>query len=248
MMFRRRWTIDPPTRTADVGFAVALMDLDKFKEVNDTLGHHNGDLLLQAAAQRLRSTVRPDDIVARLGGDEFGILLSGVADTGTAGALAPRCCSSRSSPRSVAQDLTLEVGASIGIALFPTHGHDADTLIQRADVAMYEAKSGYSGHAVYSPSRIRTAPRGWPCRRAASGHRGGASWRVAYQPKVDLARRPDHRCRGAGPLASTRLRGLIRADEFVPVRRAHRTSAAADPACPGARSGSAPAGARRLSR
>ena len=202
-------------RTATDGFAVLLLDLDKFKEVNDTLGHYNGDRVLIAAADRLRDSVRPGDIVARLGGDEFGILLDGVLSPVDASVLAQRLLDALTAPFSV-QDLTLEVGASIGIALFPLHGHDVDTLVQRADVAMYEAKSGYSGCAVYSPehdsySPARLALVGELRRAIEDGEVG-----VAYQPKVDLR---DGRIIGAEALVRWRhpLRGDVPADEFVPV-------------------------------
>ena len=202
-------------RTAAGGFAVLLMDLDKFKEVNDTLGHHNGDQVLIAVADRLRDSVRPPDIVARLGGDEFGILLDGILSPTDATALAQRLLEALSAPFSI-QDLTLEVGASIGIALFPLHGGDVDTLVQRADVAMYEAKSGYRGCAVYSPehdsySPARLALVGELRRAIDEGELG-----VVYQPKVDLR---DGRIIGAEALVRWRhpLRGDVPADEFVPV-------------------------------
>ena len=167
------------------GFAVLIMDLDKFKEVNDTLGHHNGDLVLVAGADRLRASVRPTDLVARLGGDEFGILLDGVGGAEDALGLARRLTDALAAPFSV-QDLTLDVGASIGIALFPLHGHDVETLVQRADVAMYEAKRGYRGVAVYSPEQDPYSP----ARLALVGELRRAieegELRVVFQPKVDL--------------------------------------------------------------
>jgi diguanylate cyclase (GGDEF)-like protein len=192
-----------------------LMDLDKFKEVNDTLGHHNGDLLLEAVAQRLRSTVRPDDLVARLGGDEFGVLLPGVDDIEAAGALASRLLLSLAAPFA-AQELTLEVGASVGIAMYPMHGLDVDTLIQRADVAMYEAKSSYRGHEIYDPGQDSYSP----ARLALVGELRRAidenQLTVFYQPKVAVA---DGRIVGAEALVRWQhpTRGLIGADEFVPV-------------------------------
>jgi diguanylate cyclase (GGDEF)-like protein len=200
---------------SDRGFAVAIMDLDKFKEVNDTLGHHNGDLLLEAVAERLRSTIRPADMVARLGGDEFGILLPGVGDTEAAGALASRLLLSLAEPFS-AQELTLEVGASIGIALYPTHGLDVDTLIQRADVAMYEAKSSYRGHEIYDPGQDSYSP----ARLALVGELRRAidesQLTVFFQPKVAVV---DGRIVGAEALVRWQhpTRGLLSADEFVPV-------------------------------
>jgi diguanylate cyclase (GGDEF)-like protein len=191
------------------------MDLDKFKEVNDTLGHHNGDIVLIAVANRLRESMRPDDLVARLGGDEFGILLAGVSNPGAATALSQRLLNVLTPPFSV-QHLTLEVGATIGIALFPTHGGDVDTLVQRADVAMYEAKRAYVGHMVYAPEHDPYSP----ARLALIGELRQAidhgDLGVVYQPKVDLR---DGRIIGAEALVRWRhpVRGDIPPDEFVPV-------------------------------
>ena len=202
-------------RSTGTGFAVLIMDLDKFKEVNDTLGHHNGDRILVAAADRLRASVRPGDIVARLGGDEFGVLLEGVTDADDALGLARRLTGALAAPFTV-QDLTLEVSASIGIALFPVHGRDVDTLVQRADVAMYDAKSGYRGCAVYSPEQDPYSP----ARLALVGELRRAidegELRVVFQPKVDLQ---DGRIVGAEALVRWRhpVRGEVRPDEFVPI-------------------------------
>jgi diguanylate cyclase (GGDEF)-like protein len=133
-----------PTR-----FAVMLMDLDRFKEINDTLGHHHGDRLLRLVGARLNEAVRDRDTVARLGGDEFVILLAELADLETSDALVERIRESLRAPFPL-DDLSIEVNASIGIAHFPGDGSDADTLLQRADVAMYHAKRNHLSHAAYS--------------------------------------------------------------------------------------------------
>jgi diguanylate cyclase (GGDEF)-like protein len=130
------------------GAAVLMIDLDRFKEINDTLGHHNGDLLLCTVGQRLSRTLRAGDSVARLGGDEFAVLLGdvgGVEDALDAAARIRRAISERLE----LEDLGIEVEASVGIALYPEHGEDPETLLQHADVAMYTAKRAHSGHAVY---------------------------------------------------------------------------------------------------
>jgi diguanylate cyclase (GGDEF)-like protein len=196
-------------------FAVLLMDLDRFKEVNDTLGHHNGDRLLEAVAARLTGSLRPGDVVARLGGDEFGILLTGSIDRDTAGERAQQILHSLAKPFDV-QELTLEVGASIGIALFPEHGIDPDTLIQRADVAMYEAKGSLAGHEIYDPEADSYSP----ARLALLGDLRSAiehnRLTVEYQPQVDVA---DGRIVGAEALVRWRdpRRGLVPPDEFIPI-------------------------------
>ena len=213
-MFREQ-VQDAVGRSSGSGFAVLLMDLDKFKEINDTLGHQNGDVILISVAQRLRESVRAGDLVGRLGGDEFGILLNGVTKDDEARMLAQRLIEALAAPFSV-HDLTLEVGASIGIAVFPRHGRDVDTLVQRADVAMYDAKSGSSGCAVYSPKQDPYSA----ARLALVGELRGAiedgDLHVAYQPKVDLR---DGRIVGAEALVRWRhpLRGEVPPDEFVPI-------------------------------
>jgi len=127
--------------------AVLVMDLDSFKDVNDTLGHQCGDALLQQVAARLQGGVRAGDTVARLGGDEFGFLLANVDRSGTA-ILVERIQDSLASPFMVDNSL-LQVVASVGVALCPEHGEDVDQLIQHADVAMYAAKRTGTGCAFY---------------------------------------------------------------------------------------------------
>ena len=128
-------------------FALLLMDLDRFKDINDTLGHQVGDLLLQQVAARLRSKLRDIDTVARMGGDEFAILLPAVSDKHATMAARMLLQALRAPFR--IQEQSLDIGASIGVALYPDHGVDANILIQRADVAMYSAKHANSGHALY---------------------------------------------------------------------------------------------------
>jgi diguanylate cyclase (GGDEF)-like protein len=195
--------------------AVMLMDLDRFKEVNDTLGHHNGDLLLQAVATRLRATLRPGDVVARLGGDEFGILLANPGEREAIDAVAERIIQDLASPF-VVQELTLEVGASIGIAMHPIHGSDVETLVQRADVAMYQAKTTLRGHELYSPDHDSYSPTRLvllgELRRAIEGR----ELTVVYQPKVDVS---DGSILGAEALVrwDHPRRGSVPPDEFIPV-------------------------------
>ena len=135
------------TRRSQHEFSVLIMDLDQFKEVNDTLGHLCGDRLLQQVAPCIRQAVRESDTVARLGGDEFAVLLP---DTGIKGAihLSQKMLNALNSPF-VVEGHHLKVGISIGIAVFPEHGLDSETLLQRADVAMYIAKRGNLGFSIY---------------------------------------------------------------------------------------------------
>src|SRR5581483_10698698 len=137
--------------------ALLLMDLNRFKEVNETLGHHHGDFLLQQVGPRLKRVLPESSIVARLGGDEFAILLF---DTGKEKATraAHQVLRALEEPF-VLGVLTLDMGASIGIALWPDHGEEAYTLLQRADIAMYMAKQSHNGYTVYASERDETSPR-----------------------------------------------------------------------------------------
>jgi diguanylate cyclase (GGDEF)-like protein/PAS domain S-box-containing protein len=128
--------------------AVLVTDLDSFKDVNDTLGHQCGDILLQGVASRLLDGLRASDTVARLGGDEFGFLLADADRSGTV-VLVQRIQDALASPF-VVQDSLLQVEASVGVALYPDHGEDVDQLIQHADVAMYVAKRSGTGCAFYT--------------------------------------------------------------------------------------------------
>lgn len=127
--------------------AMLLMDLDHFKEVNDTFGHQTGDELLRQVAQRLANAIRRSDSLGRLGGDEFAFVLPGANDVG-AHTVARTILAALEPPFTV-EDQALELGGSIGIALFPRHGEDAETLLRRSDIAMYTAKRTGSGVTTY---------------------------------------------------------------------------------------------------
>jgi diguanylate cyclase (GGDEF)-like protein len=129
---------------------VMLMDLDRFKEINDTLGHQAGDRVLQEVARRLAGVLRESDTIARLGGDEFAILLAGGGNRDGAIRVARVVARALEDPI-VVQDMALTVEASCGIAVAPDHGEDVDALIRCADVAMYRAKSEHTAYAVYTP-------------------------------------------------------------------------------------------------
>lgn len=155
---------------AQVPFALFLMDLDRFKQVNDSLGHQIGDLLLQEVSARLRSALRGSDtvarlgsetvigpngrMVARLGGDEFAAVLTGVQSNDDASVIARKLLGSMQEVFLI-RGHSISIGMSIGIALYPRHGTDIDTLIQRADAAMYFAKNNHTGLAF--PDAMRQA-------------------------------------------------------------------------------------------
>ena len=194
--------------------AVLLMDLDNFKEVNDQLGHHAGDVLLQQVGPRLRSHLRSSDTISRFGGDEFAVLLPG-ADRDSALVAVRKILRDLQRPF-VVEDQALEVGASVGVVIFPEHGTDPESLLRRADVAMYTAKRGGRGHAFYQneldehgPSRLLVA-----AELRAALENGEVS--VDYQPLVDVTR---GRVVALEALARWRHdeRGSISPTEFVPV-------------------------------
>ena len=194
--------------------ALLLLDLDHFKEINDALGHHHGDALLRVAADRLRGAVRAGDTVARLGGDEFAVLLPG-ADAAGAARVADAVRAALDAALQVEGHL-LRVGASVGIALAPAHGADGTTLLRRADMAMYAAKRGRLGQALYEPAQDQHSPE----RLALVGELRDAIERgeltLHYQPQVDLTNR--HIC---GVEALVRwphpVHGLIPPDRFIPL-------------------------------
>jgi diguanylate cyclase (GGDEF)-like protein len=196
--------------------ALLLLDLDRFKEVNDTLGHHYGDLLLEQIGPRLEGVLRTGDCVARLGGDEFVVLLTGPGGLEGAEAAAERILSAFSAPFQLA-DVEVDVDVSIGIALSPDHGHDFGALLQRADIGMYTAKNARSGWAVYSSH----ADAGTPEKLAMLGELRKAiaspeQLVMHYQPKAEL-----HTGRICGVEALCRwdhpTRGLLPPGEFIPL-------------------------------
>jgi len=202
------------SRQGDGKIAVLLMDLDRFKEVNDTLGHGSGDRLLQAVGRRLAGAVRREDTVARLGGDEFAVLLPGVAGAAEALDRATRLASVMSAPTPL-DELVISTEVSIGLAIWPDHGDTPELLMRRADMAMYAAKEAHTGaevfdegHDGYTPERLTLVAE---LRRAIERR----ELVVHYQPKVELA---TGRIIGAEALIrwDHPQRGRIPPGEFIP--------------------------------
>jgi diguanylate cyclase (GGDEF)-like protein len=199
----------------DGGFALALIDLDRFKEINDALGHGVGDALLEQVAVRLRDSLRESDLVCRLGGDEFALILDGISSPAAAELLVQRLLAKLERPFTL-DSVTLDVEASAGIAIYPDHGDDIETLIQRADVAMYLAKGESQTVVLYDAERDMNSPD----RLALLGELRRAIEKgdliLHYQPKADL-----RSGRVTGVEALVRWphpqRGLIGPDEFVPL-------------------------------
>ena len=165
--------------------ALLLVDLDQFKEVNDALGHEYGDGLLRELARRLAGRLRNCDTIARLGGDEFAILLTTGATLEGAEDVARRLNELCEESIQVA-DYRLQVSASVGIALAPEHANDAETLLRRADGAMYRAKGSGGGYAVYSPGHELNAVRRLELLADLRDAVHSEAFVVHYQPRIDL--------------------------------------------------------------
>jgi diguanylate cyclase (GGDEF)-like protein len=191
-----------------------MMDVDRFKEVNDTLGHNFGDQLLIEIGRRLSHTAGAGDTVARLGGDEFAIQFVGVGAR-SASDVAARIATAFDDPF-VLGDVSIDVNASIGIALFPEHAADADTLMKRADIAMYDAKKSQGNVAVYEPGRdehsLRRLSLMMELRQAIAGNQ----FELYYQPKIDIV---TERVVHAEALVRWNhpKHGIMRPDEFIPL-------------------------------
>ncbi len=136
--------------------ALLFIDLDRFKVINDTLGHHIGDKLLIEVADRLRDSVRDSDVVARLGGDEFVIMLSGMEHSGSAAVIAEKLVRNIGDPYLI-EGYDLYTTPSIGVALFPTDGEDGETLMKNADAAMYHAKAAGRNNFQFFDARMNDA-------------------------------------------------------------------------------------------
>ena len=203
--------------------ALLLLDLDRFKEVNDTLGHERGDELLQAVSERLRDALREEDLLARLGGDEFAVLLASphraaIPDVAT------RLRSALERPFAL-RDVAVTIDASIGIAYSPEHGSDVSTLLRHADVAMYDAKGGRAGIRAYVPEADPYSPERLALLAELRRAIDADELVLHFQPKVSLKSRDV-----VGVEALVRWqhpeRGLLGPGEFLPM--AEQTGLIAD--------------------
>ncbi|MEW6331778.1 MAG: EAL domain-containing protein [Pseudomonadota bacterium] len=193
--------------------ALLMMDLRRFKEVNDTLGHRCGDLLLQKVGARLRAAMFQNDMVARLGGDEFGILLPRLSDMGDIEIVARKVINTLEAPFLV-EDVPIVVETSLGAVVAPEHGTDADILLQHADVAMYHARETGMNYALYDSGRDPHNPRRLALMAELRQAIEGDQLQLYYQPKIELAT-------GAMIGAEALLRwqhpkhGMIPPDQFI---------------------------------
>lgn len=193
--------------------AVLLLDLNGFKDVNDTLGHDIGDELLQEVGARLTSWLRGRGLVARLGGDEFAVLLAGVSGAEEACAVGEELARCVAVPFRLDQ-LTLEVRVSVGVALASQHGREARTLLQRADVAMYAAKGRDQGMALYRPENDHNSRRRLTLVSGLRSAIENGDMYLCYQPQIDPGTNKVHSME-----ALIRWKhpehGLVEPDEFI---------------------------------
>ena len=194
--------------------ALLILDLNRFKEINDTMGHQSGDLLLKQVGARLQDLLRVSDTVTRLGGDEFAALLLNV-DYKHAISIAQKTLESLQAPYTL-EGISLGIQVSIGIALFPEHGEDAGTLMRHADMAMYVTKQVGHGYAVYTPEQDQQKPRHLALMRELRHAIEREELLLHYQPKIDLR---TNRVIGVEALVRWQhpLGGLISPDQFIPL-------------------------------
>ncbi len=202
------------SKASGAAMALMIVDLNHFKELNDTLGHHAGDVLLRLLGPRLVRQLRSTDLLARLGGDEFGLILS-PCDEALAVEAAKRLNAQLLKPFEIS-GLQLTVSGSVGIALCPDHGSDTTELMQRADIAMYEAKAARTGHQVYEGSRNTHSRENLALVSALPEAMELDQLELHFQAKVWAGCR---RVAGAEALVRWRhpVHGLLPPDRFVPL-------------------------------
>jgi diguanylate cyclase (GGDEF)-like protein len=197
------------------GCAVLLLDLDRFRDVNDTLGHESGDRVLEEVARRLRAAVRASDTVARLGGDEFAVLARDISEPEAALAVAEKVRTALAEPVTIA-DVLLDIDASVGVALAPELRADVEALIRHADIAMYIAKELRTGAELYTPDRDHHSPE--RLQLVAELRRAIAAGEIVcyYQPQASFA---GGELRGVEALVRWPhpVRGLLGPDAFIPL-------------------------------
>jgi diguanylate cyclase (GGDEF)-like protein len=198
-------------------YGLLYLDLDRFKNVNDTLGHHVGDLLLQTVAARLRTALRESDVIARIGGDEFTILLSGLDKVDDMAVIANKIVELINRPCTNLDGHDIQVSPSIGIAVFPRDGHNMETLSRNADTAMYQSKrAGRGRFTFYDPSLNATSDRSFDLEQRLPRAIAEDELILHFQPKVRLS---DFRIVGLEALVRWQHPefGLIYPGEFIPM-------------------------------
>ncbi len=213
-LHRELGRVQSPGAARPACFTLGLIDLDGFKEINDTLGHQAGDRVLRELGPRLRAHLGHGEIIARLGGDEFAVVDYAAGDVRGAQACAQRILNALHEPFEVS-GIKVRVGASIGLALYPEHGTDAGALLRCADVAMYSAKNRGSGFSLYAAENDPHTPRRLALMTELQDAIRSDQLVLHYQPIVDIAS-------GTIVCAEALLRwrhpehGLVPPEEFIP--------------------------------
>ena len=198
-------------------YGLMYIDLDRFKNINDTLGHHVGDLLLQTVATRLQSALRESDVIARMGGDEFTVLLNELDSVEDMMLVARKIIESINRPCTNLDGHDIQVSPSIGIAVFPQDGHNVETLCQHADVAMYQSKrAGRGRYTFYDPALNPVSDRKFNLEQRLPTAIAENELVLHFQPKVRLS---DFKIVGLEALVRWQHpeHGLILPGEFVPM-------------------------------
>jgi diguanylate cyclase (GGDEF)-like protein len=202
------------SKRAHTSFGVVLMDLDRFKEVNDTLGHEVGDMLLREVGRRFKEAVRAEDTVARLGGDEYVVLVHDLDRKGIP-AIANKLLAALDKPFHW-QNQGIDLGASLGVSLYPSQCRDASELLRCADIAMYVAKRAGKGYAVYAPDQAHTNRHDLSLKSELRAAIQADQLCLYYQPQID-----HHSQRVIGVEALVRWnhpqRGFLAPDQFIPL-------------------------------
>ncbi|MGN6389198.1 MAG: bifunctional diguanylate cyclase/phosphodiesterase [Burkholderiaceae bacterium] len=197
--------------------ALLFVDLDDFRDINNTEGHAAGDALLRAVAQRIKGLLRPEDHVVRLGGDEFTLILEDVVDAAQAARIVERLDKELAAPYALGEYGFQSVRASIGISLYPDHGADLDTLMQHADIAMYAAKANGKGrYQFYEPDFSEAIVRKITTLQALRRAIALDQFVVHYQPRVDT-RTGELRSFEALVRWQHPERGMVPPAEFIPL-------------------------------
>lgn len=197
-------------------FALLLIDLDRFKAVNDTMGHPVGDLLLKSVAMRLQQVARSDDVIARIGGDEFAMMARGMSEREDAERLASKVVEALSNPFKL-DGYIVEIGASVGVTIAPSDSDDAEILTQQADVALYRAKREGRGRVcVFNPSLMHEMLERCSLEHELRQALASDSFELLYQPIFDARSR---RITGAEALLrwTSPTRGEVPPDVFIPI-------------------------------
>ena len=196
-------------------FVLIILDINRFKEINDTLGHHCGDLVIREISRRLKETTPDASVIARVGGDEFGVLITGVGNVEEAQNRAMQIQQALELPY-IFQGFSLDTSASLGLAMYPQHAQTPDQLIQRADVAMYLAKSTGRDPVVYQPEMDPNSVSQLTLRGDLRKTIETGNLELHYQPKIDFASKMV-----CGVEALVRWhhpeRGMISPMNFIPV-------------------------------